>query len=115
MNFHFDAGRTETHLALQEMRNNQLTRGQRNNVRKVGVILTDGKSNNRAQTFREAVRLRNDINDVTVLAVAIGNANENELRAIVSAPSNRNIFKAPTFYNFNQISNQLLDAICDSK
>jgi len=115
MNFYFDAGKTATHLALQEMRDNQLSRGQRPNVRKVGVLITDGKSNNKDETFKEAVKLRNDLNDVTILGVAVGtSANEEELRAIVSSPTDRNVFRATNFDGFNQISNQLLDAICDN-
>ncbi|CAD5110740.1 DgyrCDS110 [Dimorphilus gyrociliatus] len=114
MNFYFDGGKTETNLALEEMRSNQLKRGQRSNVRKVGVLLTDGKSNKPDKTFEQAVKLRNEIDGATILGVAIGNANEDEMKAIVNSPTDRNLFKVPNFDSFNQISNQLLDAVCDN-
>lgn len=115
MNFYFDGGKTETNLALREMRNNQLRRGQRSNVRKVGILVTDGKSNNPKETFEEAMKLRNDIENSTILGVAVGNANENELKSIINSPSDKNLFKISNFDNFNQISSRLLDAVCDSK
>lgn len=44
--------------------------GDRRNSRNVGIVLTDGESNDRAKTFREAVANRNK--NIEMISIGVG-------------------------------------------
>ncbi len=71
ISYPYTAGTTNTAGALNRMREAMYTEpmGDRPGVRNVGIVITDGESNDRDQTFVEAVLSRNE--GIELIAVAI--------------------------------------------
>ncbi|XP_060597224.1 cartilage matrix protein-like [Ruditapes philippinarum] len=95
---HAQGDATFTNKALERMRTNifSSSNGARSGVRKLAILLTDGRSTYRNGTLKEA-KLAKDAG-ITILAIGVGNAvDESELRAVVSSPSDKYYFHSSTF------------------
>ena len=80
-------GRTNTHGALRLLRtSSDGEMGLREGRPHVAIVLTDGASNNRNATVREANRLH-ERTDYQVFAAGIGEASTEELAVIATSPS----------------------------
>lgn len=121
ISYRYPGGTTNTAAALSYMRQTMFTsaNGDRTNARNIGIVMTDGMSNDRAATFREAVLSRGTGN--TLLAVGIGlggKYGQLELQGIASDPNDKNVFNAANFMDlFNKtgaISTALVDAVCNN-
>ena len=86
-------------------------------AKNVGVIITDGKSNDRAYTLREARYARNSGDGITLLVVAIGNDKsfESELNGTASDPDDMNMLRVTDFSTINSIITDVQRAICNGK
>jgi len=116
LSFYYTGGRTNTASAIDSMRNDIFTsgRGDRGNVRNIGVVITDGRSNDRAATLKAATNARRA--GITLLTVGVGgNLDHSELLAVANFPSEKNYFKSSDFNNLNNVASSLISAICDGE
>jgi Mg-chelatase subunit ChlD len=59
----------------------------------IAVVITDGNSNNRAQTFAEAKKAR--ASGIQVIAIGVGHGiNQKELEGIASSPKSQYVYNA---------------------
>ncbi len=78
------------------------------------IILTDGKSNVRAETMQEALRARKD--GIHIVAVGVGpSVEEEELRSIATDPDANNVFFVQDFVALTGIITPALVAICNGE
>ena len=78
-------------------------------------MVTDGRSDDPDATWERARVLRND-EDAFMVAVGIGNnIRQLELEGIASASLDNNVIKTDDFDRLDEIQEQLVDAICNSK
>ncbi|CAK6982639.1 collagen alpha-6(VI) chain [Scomber scombrus] len=110
----YRGGGTNTGKALNFTRDTIFTeangmRKQKNNpVQRVAVVITDGKSQDNVTAA--AVNLRRA--NVTVYAVGIKDANESELKAIASYPSNKHVFIVDRFEKLKVLEQSLQKSLC---
>ena len=110
-------GSTATSNALQTMRvmfDDRL--GDRRRVKNVGVVISDGHSNDREATQNEAQRTRAD--GVTLLSIGVGmetRYDENEMRHMASADEARNYMVLEDLNDYQNLTLRVLDAVCNSK
>uniref|UniRef100_A0A3P9LM25 Collagen, type XII, alpha 1b n=1 Tax=Oryzias latipes TaxID=8090 RepID=A0A3P9LM25_ORYLA len=108
--FPYRGGSTNTGKAMTYVRQKifQSSRGARENVPRVTILITDGKS---SDAFKDAAaKLRNA--DVEVFAVGIKDAVRSELEAIANSPAESHVFTVEDFDSFQRISKQLAQSIC---
>ena len=118
ISFPFHNGKTFTANALQELTSTvfQSTNGDRSTRRNIGIIFTDGQSENRAATFSAAVAAHNA--GITMLAVGVdvkGSYSRNELLGISSDPDSQNYLEVAEFGDLISVTDNLLELVCDSK
>ncbi|KAK0041752.1 collagen alpha-6(VI) chain [Biomphalaria pfeifferi] len=109
----FLTGSTHTALALDYARNTAFTvsHGARSNVGKIAIVITDGNSQNHAQTAQAAERLKNS--GVKVIAVGVGiSISHAELLAIAS--DEKDIFNVSDYSVLNEIKNALVTSACEA-
>lgn len=111
---YFSGGTTNTAGALRTFRDSMFTTSAGDtNAPDVGVVITDGRSNDMSQTWLEARADRDD--DIQLLAVGVGgNTRDAELRSIASYPTNNNVFKVDDFASLDNIIDTVRDSICDA-
>uniref|UniRef100_A0A8C2CBV4 Collagen alpha-1(XII) chain n=1 Tax=Cyprinus carpio TaxID=7962 RepID=A0A8C2CBV4_CYPCA len=108
--FPYRGGSTNTGKAMTYVREKIFipARGARDNVPRVMVLITDGKSSdsfkNPANKLREA--------DVEIFAVGVKDAVRSELEAIANTPSDNHVFEVEDFDSFQRISKELTTSIC---
>jgi len=93
-----NSGGTNTAAALQLLRGRSL--GLRSGCRHIAIVLTDGGSNNKAETSRVASSLHSAYH---VVAVGVGSPNLNELQSIASKAEyvfSRSTFNAATLQTY---------------
>jgi len=116
LTLYYTRGTTNTAAAIQVM-DDQMFSGQRGdstNRPNVGLIVTDGRSNDPIQTWTRARTAR--ANGISLLAVGVGNnIRPKELEAIASYPQSKNIFYANDFTALDGIVNNVLDAVCNNE
>uniref|UniRef100_A0A2C9M826 VWFA domain-containing protein n=1 Tax=Biomphalaria glabrata TaxID=6526 RepID=A0A2C9M826_BIOGL len=84
----------------------RLVKGVRGGATPVIVLLTDGKSENRQATVRQAEAARQC--GIEIFAVGVGEADQDELSCLVSQPIEDHLFYANDFRDFlNSISTTL--------
>ncbi|XP_069574960.1 collagen alpha-1(XII) chain isoform X2 [Brachyistius frenatus] len=108
--FPYRGGSTNTGKAMTYVREKIFiqTRGARQNVPRVMVLITDGKS---SDSFKDAAtNLRNS--DVEIFAVGVKDAVRSELEAIANQPSESHVFEVEDFDAFQRISKELTQSIC---
>uniref|UniRef100_A0A672RH09 Collagen alpha-1(XII) chain n=1 Tax=Sinocyclocheilus grahami TaxID=75366 RepID=A0A672RH09_SINGR len=108
--FPYRGGSTNTGKAMTYVREKIFipARGARDNVPRVMVLITDGKSSDSfkipANKLREA--------DVEIFAVGVKDAVRSELEAIANVPADNHVFEVEDFDSFQRISKELTTSIC---
>lgn len=108
--FPYRGGSTNTGKAMTYVREKIFvsSRGARENVPRVMVLITDGKS---SDSFKDpATNLRNT--DVEIFAVGVKDAVRSELEAIANSPAENHVFEVEDFDAFERISKELTQSIC---
>ena len=85
-------------------------------IRKVGIVLTDGRSDDPDATWEQAMSLRSN-RDVSMIAVGVGNnIRQLELESIASAPHSSTVMLVEDFDDLDDDAEEnLLNAVCNSK
>ncbi|XP_041828166.1 collagen alpha-1(XII) chain isoform X2 [Melanotaenia boesemani] len=108
--FPYRGGSTNTGKAMTYVREKIFipARGARDNVPRVMVLITDGKS---SDSFKDAAtKLRNI--DVEIFAVGVKDAVRSELEAIANPPADTHVYEVEDFDAFQRISKELTQSIC---
>ncbi|XP_061599580.1 collagen alpha-1(XII) chain-like isoform X2 [Cololabis saira] len=108
--FPYRGGSTNTGRAMTYVREKIFlpARGARDNVPRVMVLITDGKS---SDSFKDAAtKLRNI--DVEIFAVGVKDAVRGELEAIANEPADTHVYEVEDFDAFQRISKELTQSIC---
>ncbi|TMS21360.1 Collagen alpha-1(XII) chain [Larimichthys crocea] len=108
--FPYRGGSTNTGKAMTYVREKIFVsnRGARQNVPRVMVLITDGKS---SDSFKNAATNLRNI-DVEIFAVGVKDAVRSELEAIANPPSDSHVFEVEDFDAFQRISKELTQSIC---
>ncbi|XP_049336161.1 collagen alpha-1(XIV) chain isoform X2 [Astyanax mexicanus] len=110
-NLPYKGGNTLTGLALNYILTNSFKpeSGSRSNIPKIGILVTDGKSQDAvdvpAQSLRDA--------GVELFAVGVKNADENELKIIASEPDETHVYNVADFSIMSTIVEELTRSVCD--
>ncbi|KAJ8270953.1 hypothetical protein GJAV_G00121110 [Gymnothorax javanicus] len=84
--------------------------GMRPDARKIGVLITDGKSQDEIE--RNSANLRNE--GIELYAIGVKNADEYELRSIASDPDEIHMYNVEDFSFLLDIVDGLTDNLCNS-
>ncbi|XP_038127549.1 collagen alpha-1(XII) chain isoform X2 [Cyprinodon tularosa] len=108
--FPYRGGSTNTGRAMKYVKDKIFVpaRGARDNVPRVMVLITDGKSSDSFKT--QATDLRNI--DVEIFAVGVKDAVRSELEAIANPPADTHVYEVEDFDAFQRISKELTQSIC---
>uniref|UniRef100_A0AAQ5ZR50 Collagen, type XII, alpha 1a n=1 Tax=Amphiprion ocellaris TaxID=80972 RepID=A0AAQ5ZR50_AMPOC len=108
--FPYRGGSTNTGKAMTYVREKIFiqARGARQNVPRVMVLITDGKS---SDSFKDAATNLRNI-DVEIFAVGVKDAVRSELEAIANPPSDTHVYEVEDFDAFQRISKELTQSIC---
>uniref|UniRef100_A0A667XN69 Collagen type XIV alpha 1 chain n=1 Tax=Myripristis murdjan TaxID=586833 RepID=A0A667XN69_9TELE len=110
-NLPYKGGNTLTGLALTYILENSFKpeSGSRPGVPKIGILITDGKSQDDvippAQSLREA--------GIELFAIGVKNADENELKAIASPPLETHVYNVADFSVMSDIVEGLTKTVCE--
>ncbi|CAJ1087213.1 LOW QUALITY PROTEIN: collagen alpha-1(XII) chain-like [Xyrichtys novacula] len=111
-NLPYKGGNTMTGLALRYILQNNFKPevGLREDARKIGVLLTDGKSQDDvilpSQSLRDA--------GIELYTIGVQNADESELRAIATDPDEIHMYNIKDFNYLLDIVDGLTDNLCNS-
>ncbi|KAM9495088.1 collagen alpha-1(XIV) chain isoform 1-T1 [Clarias gariepinus] len=109
-NLPYKGGNTLTGLALMYILENSFKpeSGSRTDVPKIGILITDGKSQDDvigpAQSLRDA--------GIELFAIGVKNADENELRMIASPPEDTHVYNVADFNVMSSIVEGLTRVVC---
>uniref|UniRef100_A0A4W5P3T0 Collagen alpha-1(XII) chain n=1 Tax=Hucho hucho TaxID=62062 RepID=A0A4W5P3T0_9TELE len=108
--FPYRGGSTNTGKAMNYVREKIFipTRGSRDSVPRVMVLITDGKS---SDSFKDAATNLRNI-DVEIFAVGVKDAVRSELEAIANTPAATHVYTVEDFDAFQRISKELTQSIC---
>ena len=109
-------GTTNTADAIKKMRTEIFTaaNGDRDGVQNIGVIITDGVSDNHIATVEEAKLAR--AQGIILLAVGAGSVvNPQELEAIASYPSQGNVFRVEDVDSLDSIERDIVRTLCNGQ
>nr|XP_040055050.1 collagen alpha-1(XII) chain isoform X2 [Gasterosteus aculeatus aculeatus] len=108
--FPYRGGSTNTGRAMTYVKDKIFitSRGARQNVPRVMVLITDGKS---SDSFKDAATALRNI-DVEIFAVGVKDAVRSELEAIANQPSDSHVYEVEDFDAFKRISKELTQSIC---
>uniref|UniRef100_A0AAQ4PTZ0 Collagen alpha-1(XII) chain n=1 Tax=Gasterosteus aculeatus aculeatus TaxID=481459 RepID=A0AAQ4PTZ0_GASAC len=111
-NLPYKGGNTMTGLALNYLLQNNFKEnvGMRPKARKIGVLITDGKSQD--DVILNSQNLRDQ--GIELYAVGVKNADENELRSIATDPDSIHMFNVVDFGFLLEIVDTLTDNLCNS-
>ncbi|XP_066526013.1 collagen alpha-1(XII) chain isoform X1 [Hoplias malabaricus] len=111
-NLPYKGGNTLTGLALNYILQNNFKAnvGMRPNSRKIGVLVTDGKSQD--DIIASSQNLRDQ--GIELYAIGVKNADENELRSIASDPDEIHMYNVADFSFLLDIVDELTDNLCKS-
>ena len=107
-------GTTNTAAALKLIREQvfQPNVGDRDDLNNVAILLTDGNSNDFAQTLLQARLAREQ--GITLITVGINDwINMDELREIASDPDDLNVFQIDKFDQITRLRNDIKAILCD--
>ncbi|XP_041101607.1 collagen alpha-1(XIV) chain-like isoform X3 [Polyodon spathula] len=110
-NLPYKGGNTLTGLALTYILENSYKpeSGARPGVPKIGILITDGKSQDDvippAKSLRDA--------GIELFAIGVKNADESELRAIASDPDESHVYNVADFNIMSSIVESLTKTVCD--
>ncbi|XP_070768046.1 matrilin-2-like [Enoplosus armatus] len=85
--------------------------GARPNIPRVSIVFTDGRSQDDVSEW--ANKAKNS--GVTIYALGVGKAIEQELREIASEPDEKHLYYAEDFENMGEITKKLKSRICKDK
>ncbi|XP_014895004.1 collagen alpha-1(XII) chain [Poecilia latipinna] len=108
----YKGGNTMTGMALRFIleTNFQPSVGMRPDSRKIGVLITDGKSQDEIIVSSQSLR----DSDIELYAVGVKNADENELRSIASDPDEIHMYNVADFRFLQDIVDDLSSNLCNS-
>uniref|UniRef100_A0A672SCB3 Collagen type XII alpha 1 chain n=1 Tax=Sinocyclocheilus grahami TaxID=75366 RepID=A0A672SCB3_SINGR len=111
-NLPYKGGNTMTGMALNYILQNNFkpNMGMRPDSRKIGVLITDGKSQD--EIVVNSQRLRDS--DIELYAIGVKNADENELRSIASDPDEIHMYNVNDFSFMLDIVDDLTVNLCNS-
>nr|XP_043903464.1 collagen alpha-1(XII) chain-like isoform X1 [Solea senegalensis] len=111
-NLPYKGGNTLTGLALNYILQNNFKEnvGMRPNARRIGVLITDGKSQDDVNVNSQSLR---DMG-IELYAIGVKNADENELRSIASDPDDIHMYNVADFSFLYDIVDRLTDNLCNS-
>uniref|UniRef100_A0AAX7TYW2 Collagen, type XIV, alpha 1a n=1 Tax=Astatotilapia calliptera TaxID=8154 RepID=A0AAX7TYW2_ASTCA len=109
-NLPYKGGNTLTGLALTFIFENcfKPESGARPGIPKIGILITDGKSQD--DVIPPAEELRNA--GVELFAIGVKNADENELRSIASQPESNHVYNVADFNIMSSIVGGLTKTVC---
>nr|XP_055076682.1 collagen alpha-1(XIV) chain isoform X1 [Misgurnus anguillicaudatus] len=110
-NLPYKGGNTLTGLALTYILENSFKpeSGSRPDVPKIGILITDGKSQD--DVHSPAQRLRDS--GIELFAIGVKNADENELRTIASPPEETHVYNVADFSVMSSIVEELTKTVCE--
>nr|XP_033958086.1 collagen alpha-1(XIV) chain [Pseudochaenichthys georgianus] len=110
-NLPYKGGNTLTALALTYILENSFKpeSGSRVGVPKIGILITDGKSQD--DVIPPAESLRNA--GVELFAIGVKNADENELHSIASEPGESHVYNVADFNVMSSIVGALTKTVCE--
>ncbi|XP_034552837.1 collagen alpha-1(XIV) chain isoform X1 [Notolabrus celidotus] len=110
-NLPYKGGNTLTGLALTYILENcfKPESGSRVGLPKIGILITDGKSQD--DVIPPAESLRNS--GVELFAIGVKNADENELRSIASEPHSTHVYNVADFNIMSSIVEGLTKTVCE--
>ncbi|XP_055740500.1 collagen alpha-1(XII) chain-like isoform X5 [Salvelinus fontinalis] len=108
----YKGGNTMTGMALNYILTNNFKPnvGLRKDSRKIGVLITDGKSQDEIITNSQVLRDEN----IELYAIGVKNADENELRSIASDPDEIHMYNVNDFSFLLDIVDELTINLCNS-
>ncbi|KAJ8392978.1 hypothetical protein AAFF_G00068820 [Aldrovandia affinis] len=111
-NLPYKGGNTLTGLALNYILQNNFKPnvGQRPKARRIGVLITDGKSQD--DIIQNSQNLRDQ--GIELYAIGVKNADENELRSIASDPDEIHMYNVADFSFLLDIVDDLTNNLCNS-
>ncbi|KAK5857192.1 hypothetical protein PBY51_010450 [Eleginops maclovinus] len=111
-NLPYKGGNTLTGLALNYLLQNNFKEnvGMRPKARKIGVLITDGKSQD--DVIINSQNLRDQ--GIELYAIGVKNADENELRSIATDPDSIHMFNVADFSFLLEIVDNLTENLCNS-
>ncbi|XP_059354175.1 collagen alpha-1(XII) chain-like isoform X2 [Carassius carassius] len=111
-NLPYKGGNTMTGMALNYILQNNFKPnvGMRPDSRKIGVLITDGKSQD--EIVVNSQKLRDS--DIELYAIGVKNADENELRSIASDPDEIHMYNVNDFSFLLDIVDDLTVNLCNS-
>ncbi|XP_061897868.1 collagen alpha-1(XII) chain-like isoform X2 [Entelurus aequoreus] len=111
-NLPYKGGNTKTGLALDYLLQNNFKEnvGMRPSARKIGVLITDGKSQD--DVITNSLRLRDE--GIELYAIGVKNADENELRSIATDPDDIHMYNVADFSFLLDVVDSISDNICNS-
>ncbi|XP_041661141.1 collagen alpha-1(XII) chain isoform X2 [Cheilinus undulatus] len=111
-NLPYKGGNTMTGLALNYILQNNFKEnvGMRQDTRKIGVLITDGKSQD--EIVMKSQNLRDS--GIELYAIGVKNADENELRSIASDPDEIHMYNVNDFQFLLDIVDDLSVNLCNS-
>uniref|UniRef100_A0A674MSG6 Collagen type XIV alpha 1 chain n=1 Tax=Takifugu rubripes TaxID=31033 RepID=A0A674MSG6_TAKRU len=110
-NLPYKGGNTLTGLALNFILENcfKPESGSREGLPKIGILITDGKSQD--DVIPPAESLRNA--GIELFAIGVKNADENELQSIASPPEDTHVYNVADFNVMNSIVEGLTRTVCE--
>lgn len=113
LSIQYTGGSTNTAVGLQAMLTEFSSKG-RSLVGKVGIVMTDGRSDDFLATTKAAEKVR--LAGITLIVVGVGNQTYlPELQAIVSNPSSQNILNVSNYDSFSSINATMQTILCNGK
>uniref|UniRef100_A0A3B3HJT5 Collagen, type XII, alpha 1b n=1 Tax=Oryzias latipes TaxID=8090 RepID=A0A3B3HJT5_ORYLA len=108
----YKGGNTMTGMALNFILESNFKPevGMREDARKIGVLITDGKSQD--DIIVNSQRLKDS--GIELYAIGVKNADENELRSIASEPDEIHMYNVNDFKFMMDIVDELSDNLCNS-
>nr|XP_049613656.1 collagen alpha-1(XII) chain isoform X7 [Syngnathus scovelli] len=111
-NLPYKGGNTMTGMALSYILQNNFKAnvGMREDSRKIGILITDGKSQDEIVTNSQNLR----DSGIELYAIGVKNADENELRSIASDPDEIHMYNVNDFKFLLDIVDDLTANLCNS-
>ncbi|XP_058469849.1 collagen alpha-1(XII) chain isoform X2 [Solea solea] len=108
----YKGGNTMTGMALTYILNTNFKAevGMRPDSRKIGVLITDGKSQDEIVASSQSLR----DSDIELYAIGVKNADENELRSIATDPDEIHMYNVNDFKFLVDIVDDLSSNLCNS-
>ena len=105
-------GNTDTAGALKYMREKMFETqyGGRKNEIQIGIVITDGESDNPTATALQARLAREQ--GIHLFAIGVGNAQEAELKNIASQPSDKFVFRVTNYGHLDTIKEMMALRTC---